>query len=107
MNSTTNPASAPTEPPPSLGLAIASLVLGILAVCLGLWLVGGLLGIIGAILGFVHLRRPGVPKAMAWWGVSLSLVGLLLSLLAIVAQAHLSSQIDKQFRKMEQEKMQK
>ena len=66
-------------PPPRAGLAIACLVLGITAACLSFLLLGGLLGLIGLILGLVHLRRNGVPKAMAWWGISLSVLGLLAS----------------------------
>lgn len=62
------------------GLALASLVLGIFAVCLSFLLLGVLLGVIGLILGVVHLQRKRGSNAMAWWGLGLSLLGLLASL---------------------------
>lgn len=71
---------ASIQPPDGLGLAIASLVLGILAVVLSLFLVGGLLGVVGLILGLVHLKGRRKLKGMAWWGVCLSLFGLLVSI---------------------------
>ena len=72
---------APVPPPlPRAGLAVASLVLGITAVCFSFLLFGGVLGMIGLILVVVHLRRRGVPKAMAWWGFSLCVFGLLASI---------------------------
>ena len=78
---------APVErsaPPPILpsksGLAIASLILGILALCLSFFLVGGLLGLIGFCLGAVCLRRRQGSRALAWWGTSLSVVGLLVAI---------------------------
>lgn len=58
-------------------MAIASLVLGILAVCLSFLLLGGLLGLVGLNLGLVSLYRSQSSRALAWWGSSLSLAGLL------------------------------
>jgi len=60
-------------------LAIASLVLGILALVLSLFLIGILFGLIGVILGLVHLRRHRGSNGMAWWGVGLSMLGILAS----------------------------
>ena len=51
MNSDPESTAFPLEPPPSPGLAIASLVLGILAVALSFLLVGGMLGLLGLIIG--------------------------------------------------------
>jgi peroxiredoxin len=72
-----------TQQPPPLsgvsprgGLAVTSLVLGILAACFSFLLVGIVLGLIGLVLGVVHLRRSRPSKAMAWWGVGLSVFGL-------------------------------
>lgn len=62
---------------PRLGLAIASLVLGILALVLSLLIVGAVLGLVGLILGVVHIRGRRGSNAMAWWGVGLSIVGIL------------------------------
>ena len=81
----------PTPMPPALpraGMAITSLVLGITAVCFSFILIGGLFGLIGLTLGLVHLRRERVPKAMAWWGFSLSLFGLLASIGVGVSYLH-------------------
>jgi peroxiredoxin len=62
---------------PTLGLAVASLVLGILSIVLSFLLIGILLGIIGFLLGLAHLLRKPPQRAMAWWGLSLSIVGIL------------------------------
>src|SRR2546425_12364360 len=66
-------------PPPRLGLAIASLVFGILAFLLSLFLVGLVFGLVGLALGLIHLLGRRGPKAMAWWGVSLSVLGIIAS----------------------------
>src|SRR6185503_1734329 len=63
-------------PPPRIGFAIASLVLGLLALVLSLFVVGSVLGIVGLILGVAHLRRRAGSRAMARWGIGLSLVGI-------------------------------
>lgn len=68
------------QPQVRLGLAIAALVLGILAVVLSFLLVGGLFGVVGLILGVVHMKKRRRPKGMAWWGVGLSVVGLVTSI---------------------------
>ncbi len=64
---------------PLPGLAIASLVLGIVACVLSLFVVGGLLGLIGLILGLLHISRKRGPNGMAWWGIGLSIFGILAS----------------------------
>ncbi len=65
--------------PTTLGLAIASLVLGILSIVMSIFLVGAILGIVGCLLGIVHLSKKPLRKTMVWWGVSLSIVGILAS----------------------------
>jgi peroxiredoxin len=54
--------------------------LGIVAVCLSFLVMGALLGLIGLVFGLIQFRRRGSPKTMAWWGVSLSVLGLLASI---------------------------
>jgi len=60
-----------------IGLAIASLVLGIISIVFSLFLIGGILAIIGFILGGIHLKKMTTFRAMAIWGVILSIVGML------------------------------
>jgi len=77
-----NPPSPPpvsTQPPPAprLGLAIASLVLGILALVSSILVVGALFGLVGVILGAAHLLRRQGRNGMAWIGLVLSTVGIL------------------------------
>jgi len=69
MDTNLNEPSPVPSRPPSMGLAIASLVLGIVGIGLSLFLVGGLLGLIGIVLGIAHLRKKNRPAAMAGWGV--------------------------------------
>ena len=64
---------------PSLGLAVASLVLGLLALVLSFLVLGGVLGLIGLGLGIRHLAQKRKPSGMARWGVALSVLGLLAS----------------------------
>jgi peroxiredoxin len=70
---------APEKEMPPIGLAIASLVLGIISIVLSLFLVGGILAIIGFILGGVHLKKRTMFRSMALWGVILSILGLMAS----------------------------
>jgi peroxiredoxin len=65
---------------PRLGMAIASLVLGIVACVLSLIVVGALFGLIGLLLGLLHVFRKRGPNGMAWWGISLSIFGILASI---------------------------
>jgi len=61
-----------------IGLAIASLVLGITSVPLSPFLIGGIYGLIGSILAIVYLKtKTNILRPMAWWGLSLSIIGLL------------------------------
>jgi peroxiredoxin len=70
----------PKAPPaPRLGMAIASLVLGIVACVLSLFVVGALFGLIGLLLGLLHVFRKRGPNSMAWWGIGLSIFGILAS----------------------------
>jgi hypothetical protein len=63
-----------------LGLAVASLVLGILSIPFSLMLVGGICGLVGLVLAVVHLSKRYILRPMAWWGLGLSVTGVLLSL---------------------------
>ncbi len=78
MNTSTPDLTAAISPP--LGLAIASLVLGILASVLSFLVLGGILGLIGLALGILHLRKNKVQVVMAWWGVALSILGVIASI---------------------------
>jgi peroxiredoxin len=60
-----------------LGLAVASLVLGILSVSLSLMMIGGACGLVGLGLAIVHLNKRYILRSMAWWGLGLSVAGLL------------------------------
>lgn len=67
------------------GLAIATLTLGILALILSLLLIGFFLGLVGVGFGLIHLRQRSGRNGMAWWGMGLSVVGIIASIgLAIV-----------------------
>lgn len=74
-----SPPPATTQPPPAprLGLAVASLVLGILAFVSSIFVVGALFGLIGVILGVAHLLRRQGRNGMAWTGLVLSTLGIL------------------------------
>jgi len=74
-----NPAPPTVGPPspPRLGLAIASLVLGIMAFLFSLFVVGALFGIVGLVLGCIHITAKRGGNTMAWWGVSLSILGII------------------------------
>ena len=74
-----NPHLPPRGRSPPRGLAVASLILGIFSVPSSLFLLGGLLGVGGAITAIMHLRKPGVARAMAGWGFALSMVGMLVT----------------------------
>lgn len=65
---------------PQLGLAIAALVLGILSLVLSFMVVGSLLGAFGLVFGLIHLRRPKQPRGMAISGLTLSVIGILVSI---------------------------
>lgn len=62
-----------------VGLAIASLVLGITSIAFSLFLIGGIFAIVGVVLGVIHLKKRTTFRAMAVWGISLSVIGLLAS----------------------------
>ena len=74
-----NPAPPTVEPPspPRLGLAIASLVLGIMAFLFSLFVVGAFFGIVGLVLGWIHIAGKRGGNIMAWWGVNLSVLGII------------------------------
>jgi peroxiredoxin len=59
-----------------VGIAVASFVLGLVSLLLSLFVIGVIFGIVGLVLGIVHLsKRMPLFKAMAVWGVLLSLIG--------------------------------
>ncbi len=82
IHGTMNPASPTAEPPapPRLGLAIASLVLGIMAFLFSLFVVGAFFGIVGLLLGWIHIAAKRGGNIMAWWGVSLSILGIIVGI---------------------------
>jgi peroxiredoxin len=89
-----NPEMAFVNPPsssnPRMGLAIGSLVLGILACILSLAVVGLFLGLIGVVLGVIHVWKKNGSNRVAWWGVGLSFLGVLMSVaLAVVYYQYL------------------
>ncbi|MDW8310090.1 MAG: TlpA disulfide reductase family protein [Verrucomicrobiales bacterium] len=71
---------APPPPSPGMGLAIVSLVVGILALLSSVLLVGGLLGLIGLVFGALHLARRTGRNGLAWAGIALSALGILVSI---------------------------
>jgi len=72
-----NPIEPVAASRPRLGLAIASLVLGIMAFLFSLFVVGALFGLVGLVLGWVHIAGKRGRNALAWWGISLSVVGII------------------------------
>ena len=73
-----------SEPPPiklpsglqaGIGLAVASFVLGLISLPLSFLVIGAGTGLIGLILAIVHLSKRLPLKAMAVWGLVLSVVG--------------------------------
>ena len=89
----TQPISLPKaqEMPTTPGWAIASLILGILALSLSFHWIGGWLGLTGLILGVVHFQARKRPKGLAWWGISLSTLGIFASIYGAVSQSNLSA----------------
>jgi hypothetical protein len=75
-----NPPPISPAAPRRTGLAIASLVLGILALPASLLVIGALFGLCGLILGFAHLRRGHGGHGLAWTGIILSSVAMLLGI---------------------------
>jgi len=75
-----NPPPISPATPRRTGLPIASLVLGILALPASLLVIGALFGICGLILGVVHLRRGHGGNGLAWTGIILSSVAMLMGI---------------------------
>jgi thiol-disulfide isomerase/thioredoxin len=67
---------------PGQGFAVASFVLGVCALIWAMIAIGGIFGLAGLVLGIVHLRRSEQNRSLATWGVLLSIVGIVGSLLA-------------------------
>lgn len=70
-------------PPPSKGMAIASLVLGIISVVL-CCIYGGILGVPGLILGILGMKKTPEAKGMAVAGIVLSIIGIVLLIITII-----------------------
>jgi peroxiredoxin len=58
-----------------IGLGVASLVLGLMSLGLSIFVIGAGAGLIGIILAVIHLARRLPFKALAIWGLVLSLIG--------------------------------
>jgi len=58
-----------------IGLAVASFVLGIVSLPLSFFVIGAGTGLVGLILAIVHLSKRLPLRAMALWGLVLSVVG--------------------------------
>jgi len=72
----------PTAIPPArprTGLAIAALVLGVLALFSSILVVGAFLGLMAIVLGAIHIAKRKGPNGMAWTGIGLSILSILLS----------------------------
>jgi peroxiredoxin len=61
----------------ALGLAAASLVLGVLSLSLSIFVIGAGAGLLGLIPAIIHLHKKRPLRALAWWGLALSVLGLL------------------------------
>jgi peroxiredoxin len=60
----------------SVGIAVTSFVLGLVSLLLSFFVIGVIFGIVGLVFGIVHLgKRMPLFKAMAVWGIVLSLIG--------------------------------
>ena len=69
-------------------MAVAALVLGIISVVfpfIGLGLIGLIVGIVGLILGIIAKKK--APSGMATAGIVLSIIGISLTVLVLVACA--------------------
>jgi peroxiredoxin len=98
----TPPADTPPPPAPRPGLAIASLVLGILACVSSLFVVGALFGLVGFILGVAHLLRRQGRNGMAWTGLVLSTMGILVGvgMGILVVKFFTSPEFQNEFKKV-------
>lgn len=61
------------------GLAVASVILGVAALAFSPLLLGALVALVGLPLAILYLGRGRAHRAVAWWGLALSLAGLLAS----------------------------
>lgn len=79
MNEVLESPQPPYPVPGRSGLATSSLVVGLVACLLSLFVIGGIFGLAGLALGLAHIVRKRGSNAMAWWGISLSVVAVLAS----------------------------
>lgn len=63
-------------------MAVAAFVCGVFALVWAMIAIGGLFGLVGLVLGVAHLRRSQANRGLAKWGVALSSVGIVGSVLA-------------------------
>jgi thiol-disulfide isomerase/thioredoxin len=77
----THPPFQQPAPPerPRTGLAVASLVIGILAVFSSILVIGAFAGLLAILLGVIHIVKRRGPNGMAWTGIALSLLSIVLS----------------------------
>ena len=74
-----------TEPAPSQGFGVASLVLGIVSLVLFCTCVNVLLAVIAIIFGIVQLAKPQAKKGMAVAGIITSAVSLVLFVIFVIS----------------------
>jgi len=79
MEATTTPQPPAPTPHPRTGLAIACLVLGILAVFSSILVVGAFAGLLAILLGAIHIIKRRGPNGMAWTGIALSVLSIVVS----------------------------
>ena len=54
--------------------------MGLVSIPSSVLLIGGLYGLVGVILAVVHLSRERVLRTLAWWGLGLSIIGVVATL---------------------------
>ena len=74
-----------TEPAPSQGFGVASLVLGIVSLVLFCTCVNVLLAVIAIVFGIVQLAKPQAKKGMAIAGIITSAVSLVLFVIFVIS----------------------
>ena len=73
--------AAVKRPTVKIGLGVAALVFGVVAAAFSIALTGIVFGVIGVVLGILCITGKSEGKAMAGWGIGLSLAGILASCL--------------------------
>jgi len=78
---------------PASALAVVSVLLGLAALVTGPLVLGAVPAIAGLACARLHLRSGRRARGLAWWGASLSGLGLVLSLAAGAAYYRWSEQV--------------